>query len=127
VSENLRLDELRSAGRRLEISIEPLLPRFDEEGKHAEPIESLSMNSEQALQSKETLAMIRICIEQLPAQYREAIMLRDINELDTAEVATMLNITEDAVKIRLHRARQALMTLLTHAQKHHGAQSFVCP
>jgi RNA polymerase sigma-70 factor, ECF subfamily len=48
-------------------------------------------------------------------------MLRDINELDTAEVAAMLHVTENAVKIRLHRARQALMTLLTQAQKQHAA------
>jgi len=103
------------------LQIGPLLPTFDEAGKHAEPVESLSMSTEHVLQSQETRAMVRNCIEQLPAQYREVILLRDINELDTAEVAAMLNITENAVKIRLHRARQALMTLLTQAQNQHVA------
>jgi sigma-70-like protein len=39
-------------------------------------------------------------------------MLRDIEELPTQDVATMLNLTPTAVKVRLHRARQALSTLL---------------
>ena len=39
-------------------------------------------------------------------------MLRDIEELSTQEVAEMLDMTPTAVKVRLHRARQALSTLL---------------
>jgi RNA polymerase sigma-70 factor, ECF subfamily len=39
-------------------------------------------------------------------------MLRDIQDVDTADVALMLGVTPNAVKIRLHRARQALRTLL---------------
>jgi RNA polymerase sigma-70 factor (ECF subfamily) len=40
------------------------------------------------------------------------LLLRDIEELDTDETADLLGITPNAVKIRLHRARQALRTLL---------------
>jgi hypothetical protein len=40
------------------------------------------------------------------------LVLRDIEDLDTAEVAVGLGITANAVKIRLHRARQALRTLV---------------
>jgi RNA polymerase sigma-70 factor (ECF subfamily) len=40
------------------------------------------------------------------------LVLRDIEELDTAEVAELLSITPNAAKIRLHRARQALKTLI---------------
>jgi RNA polymerase sigma-70 factor (ECF subfamily) len=39
-------------------------------------------------------------------------MLRDIEELSTAEVAAALGVSENAVKLRLHRARQALATIL---------------
>jgi RNA polymerase sigma-70 factor (ECF subfamily) len=39
-------------------------------------------------------------------------MLRDIEELDTEETARILGVTTNAVKIRLHRARQALAGLL---------------
>ena len=51
-------------------------------------------------------------LERLPDAYRTVLLLRDIEELDTDETATMLGITPQAVKTRLHRARQALRTLL---------------
>ncbi len=44
--------------------------------------------------------------------YRVVLMLRDIEELSTEEAAQMLGVTANAVKVRLHRARQALRTLL---------------
>jgi RNA polymerase sigma-70 factor (ECF subfamily) len=40
------------------------------------------------------------------------LLLRDIEELGTSEVAEQLGVTPNAVKLRLHRARQALRTLL---------------
>jgi RNA polymerase sigma-70 factor (ECF subfamily) len=40
------------------------------------------------------------------------LLLRDIEEHDTETVAQMLDLTPAAVKVRLHRARQALRTLL---------------
>jgi RNA polymerase sigma-70 factor (ECF subfamily) len=56
--------------------------------------------------------MVRACIQQLPDNYREVLILRDIEELSTEETAKMLSMTQTAVKVRLHRARQALSTLL---------------
>jgi len=107
--------KLRSARRRPEISIESLLPVFDETGAWAQEVKPLAMTNEDVLASKETRAIVRACIERLPASYREVMILRDIEELDTAEVATMLRISANAVKIRLHRARQALLQLVQHA------------
>jgi RNA polymerase sigma-70 factor (ECF subfamily) len=112
---NAALMKLRSANRRPEASLEPLLPTFDEEGHHAEPVDLLSVTADAALLSKETRGFVRACIDQLPTQYRAVLILRDIEELNTAEVAAALEITENAVKTRLHRARQALMTLLHKA------------
>jgi RNA polymerase sigma-70 factor (ECF subfamily) len=40
------------------------------------------------------------------------LVLRDIEERDTAEVASILGTSSNVVKVRLHRARQALRTLL---------------
>jgi RNA polymerase sigma-70 factor (ECF subfamily) len=57
-------------------------------------------------------ALVRDCIAELPEQYRVVLMLRDIEDIDTVDVAAMLGISTNAVKIRLHRARQALRTLL---------------
>ncbi len=49
---------------------------------------------------------------ELPDAYRTVLILRDIEELDTTETARLLETTENNIKIRLHRARQALRTLL---------------
>ena len=42
---------------------------------------------------------------------RTVLLLRDIEEIESAEVARLLGITQTLVKVRLHRARQALRTL----------------
>jgi RNA polymerase sigma-70 factor (ECF subfamily) len=114
---NTALMKLRSARRRPELRIEALLPVFDEAGEWAHEVKPLAMTSEDVLVSKETRARVSACIARLPASYREVVILRDIEELDTAEVAATLRISANAVKIRLHRARQALITLLTEAEK----------
>lgn len=47
-------------------------------------------------------------IEALPAAFRTVFILREVEGLSTAETAGTLNISEDLVKTRLHRARAAL-------------------
>jgi RNA polymerase sigma-70 factor (ECF subfamily) len=109
---NAALMKIRAASRRPEVSIDRLLPLFDEQRRHAEPVIPLSMPTESLLLGQETRAYARACIDRLPAAYRTVLISRDIEDVDTAEAADILGITENAVKIRLHRARQALMTLL---------------
>ena len=64
------------------------------------------------MEQQETRALVRRCIDRLPETYRTTLLFRDIEELETEEAADLLGITTNAVKIRLHRARQALRTLL---------------
>jgi RNA polymerase sigma-70 factor (ECF subfamily) len=117
---NAALMRLRSASRRPEVAIDDLLPTFDEEGHHTEHIRPLPLCVESALESAETRAGVRKCVEQLPEQYRAVIVLRDLQEFSTAETASVLGITENAVKIRLHRAHQALRTLLVRQLAEHS-------
>ena len=109
---NTALMKLRSRRRKPEESIEDLLPAFQEDGHHVEQFSEWSAPADQLMERKETRATVRACIEQLPENYRAVLMLRDIEELSTQEVAEMLTMTPTAVKVRLHRARQALSTLL---------------
>ncbi|HEX5062871.1 MAG TPA: sigma-70 family RNA polymerase sigma factor [Kofleriaceae bacterium] len=53
------------------------------------------------------------CLELLPQGNREVMVLRDVLELDTAETATLLGLSEEAVRVRLHRARAAVAAELT--------------
>ncbi|HYV55911.1 MAG TPA: sigma-70 family RNA polymerase sigma factor [Candidatus Nitrosopolaris sp.] len=109
---NAGLMKLRSRRRRREEPIDDLLPRFDEDGYWAEPTSAWAMSSDVLLERRETRTMVRNAIDRLPANYRSVLLLRDIEELDTDEVASLLGVTPNAVKTRLHRARQALRTLL---------------
>lgn len=52
------------------------------------------------------------CLQQLPQGSREVMVLRDVLELDTAETAAALGLTQEAVRVRLHRARAAVAASL---------------
>ena len=69
-------------------------------------------SSHELVESAETRAMVRRAIERLPESYRQVLMLRDIEDFGTDETADLIGASVNAVKIRLHRARQALRTLL---------------
>jgi RNA polymerase sigma-70 factor, ECF subfamily len=109
---NTALMKLRARRRKPEESIDALLPAFQEDGHHVEQFSEWSTPADQLMERKETRATVRKCIEQLPEKYRAVLKLRDIEELSTQDVAGMLALTPTAVKVRLHRARQALSTLL---------------
>lgn len=68
--------------------------------------------SDNALSQTETRSRVRAGVEQLPEAYRTVIQLRDLEGLSTEETAARLGTNCGAVKTRLHRARQALRTIL---------------
>jgi RNA polymerase sigma-70 factor, ECF subfamily len=109
---NTALMKLRSRRRKPEASIDDLLPAFLDDGHHVEQFSEWCAPADELMQRAETRARVRACIDRLPDNYREVLMLRDIEELSTEESARALSLTPTAVKVRLHRARQALSTLL---------------
>lgn len=109
---NACLMRLRAQRRRPEEDIEEYLPRFREDGHQLAGSEQWSETAETILERTELQGIVRQSIDQLPDTYREVLLLRDIEELSTDETAAMLGVTPNAVKIRLHRARQALRALL---------------
>lgn len=112
IAVNAALMKLRTRKRKPERSIETLLPVYLEDGHHAEHFQEWNLPVDKAMMRAETRAVVRKCIAELPDNYRTVLILRDIEELDTDETAERLGLTPNAVKIRLHRARQALRTLL---------------
>jgi RNA polymerase sigma-70 factor (ECF subfamily) len=108
---NTCLMRLRRQKSRPEQSIEPLLPAFLEDGHRAEPGPDWE-SPEAILRRTETRELVREAIDRLPKNYRTVLLLRDIEGLSGAEVGEMLGITTGAVKVRLHRARQALREIL---------------
>ena len=110
---NACLMRLRSRRRKPEEPIEELLPRFQADGHQVNhPTPEWEGSADTLLARSETRAIVREAIDRLPDSYRAVLLLRDIEELSTEEAARLLDITANAVKIRLHRARQALRALL---------------
>ena len=108
---NAALGRLRGRRRQAETPIDDLLPAFLEDGHHATPPTPWP-SAETFVEDRELRESVREAIDRLPDDYREILLLRDIEELDTAAVAELLEISESLVKVRLHRARQALRRLL---------------
>lgn len=112
----IALNQARAARRKLarlqpleEADIERLQPGF-RFGMYTERFDSWDPVSN--LESAERARIVRDAIDRLPDPYRDVLILRDMNEMDTAEAAAVLELTEGALRVRLHRARQALRTLL---------------
>ncbi len=109
---NAALMRIRRRKSRPEESIEPLLPTFHEDGHSRSPYQSWSEDPERLATRAQVRLRVRAAIDRLPESHRTVLVLRDLEELDTAETAELLGVTANAVKIRLHRARQALRGLL---------------
>jgi RNA polymerase sigma-70 factor (ECF subfamily) len=67
---------------------------------------------EQMLLDKELGRKLEAAILALPKHYRLVLILRDVEGLDTREVAEVMGISEDTAKMRLHRARSVLRQAL---------------
>lgn len=121
IATNTALDRMRS----------PSFQRIDrkERSKEVESdVEYKSPSVDQELIREEMNACIRDFIENLPADYRAVIVLSEIESLKNQEIAKILGITLDAVKIRLHRAREKLKKeLKSHCSFYRDEQNeFAC-
>ncbi|HEV2113795.1 MAG TPA: RNA polymerase sigma factor [Terriglobales bacterium] len=87
----------------------------DEEGREQDRLgqaASAAPGPEEQVSTHEMTDMLENAILSLPEQYRAVLVLRDIEELSTAEVAECLGITEGNAKVRLHRAHALLRRAL---------------
>jgi len=92
-----------------DLSLDDFLPRMDHEGCHVklQIADWSGLPDDQLLQSEMKQALDE-AIGALPETYRSVILLRDVEDLSTLETAHVLDLTEDVVKTRLHRARLAV-------------------
>jgi RNA polymerase sigma-70 factor, ECF subfamily len=115
IATNAALMHRRATARRPGESLEAYLPRFDADGTHAATPAQLQVAScADELLDRQTLAeKARDVIARLPDAYREAFVLRDLEEMPTAQVAHVLGIEPAAVRQRVHRARLMLRGYLS--------------
>jgi len=109
---NACLMRLRTRRRKPEQAIEELLPRFHDDGHRVDPGPAWRPVGRDPAEERELRERVRAGIDALPEIYRTALLLRDIEGLDSPEAASLLGIQTEAFKMRVHRGRQALRTLL---------------
>jgi RNA polymerase sigma-70 factor (ECF subfamily) len=85
------------------------------------------INPEQNVANGELGAALEAAILALDPKYRSVIMLRDVEEMTTAEAAGALEISEEAVKVRLHRARALVRRALFRQSGQCARQLFSFP
>jgi len=64
-----------------------------------------ALNPEQQVSVSELRGALEVAILSIPEQYRLVLMMRDVEQLNTQETASALDLSEENVKVRLHRAR----------------------
>jgi RNA polymerase sigma-70 factor (ECF subfamily) len=110
IATNVCLMRRRAQARRPTESLEAFLPRFDAQGRHVDTPEQLivAAQADVRLDRERLAAQARAALARLPDLYREAFVLRDLEELTTADVAAILGIEPATVRQRVHRARLQL-------------------
>jgi RNA polymerase sigma-70 factor, ECF subfamily len=92
-------------GRSPDVSLDQLLPVFDEHGRHVAPVTDWSMSVDDPARQMELRMALSTAIDELPTDYRAVVLLRDVQGLSQQETAEALGLTVVNVKTRLHRAR----------------------
>ena len=75
-------------------------------------------NQANAVEDRDLADQVKRMMQELPEKQRLVMHLRDIEELSYEEIAEVLNISLDQVKVNLHRARKAIREQLTATVNH---------
>jgi len=107
VTRNLLIDHYRRTRQeRVTDSIEEQFPMIEEEGATA------AVRPDQALAGQEASQILKATLQKLSPDLREAVILRDLQEMEYREIAEVLQIPEGTVKSRINRGRAELARLL---------------
>src|SRR5215475_8458369 len=107
VTRNLLIDHYRrSRQERVTDSIEEQLPMLEEAGSAA------ATRPDQAMAGREASEILQATLQKLSPDLREAVILRDLQEMEYREIAEVLDIPEGTVKSRINRGRAELARLL---------------
>lgn len=111
LTRNRSLDKARSQSLRRTASLDGLTERPNETGNQASAVENRDLADQ-----------VKRMMQDLPEKQRLVMHLRDIEELSYEEIAEVLNISLDQVKVNLHRARKTIREQLTATLNHQTIQ-----
>ena len=108
ICRNLSLDKLR----RMDNHAETLSASHDPQDN------SYGANPEEQIVQRDRVMMVKRLIEQLPEKQRSCVQLRDIEGKSYKDIATIMNISEEQVKVNIFRARQAVKQKYIEAEEY---------
>jgi len=106
IAANAAYQKLRTRkSRARELLLDDLLPAFDDDGRHFEPMDDWSPRVDEQTLQGELRSVLEAAIDALPADYRTALVLHDVEGVSNPDIAATLGISLPAVKSRVHRSR----------------------
>jgi RNA polymerase sigma-70 factor (ECF subfamily) len=121
LTRNLLVDHFRRSRQdRLTESIDAGLREEEDSLSLSDRLEDQAPNPGDRLASKETQKMVQQALTHLSPDLREAVILRDLQDLDYKEIAQVLKVPEGTVKSRINRGRMELARLLSRNKRQVG-------
>jgi RNA polymerase sigma-70 factor (ECF subfamily) len=109
ICRNLALDRMRKLGNQNQSL---------EEGVHDSPDSSYASNPEEQAMQRDRVELIRRLINELPEKQRSVMQLRDFEGKSYKEIASIMAISEEQVKVNIFRARQAIRQKYIESEKY---------
>jgi RNA polymerase sigma-70 factor (ECF subfamily) len=121
LTRNLLVDHFRRSRQdRQTESIDAGLREEEDSLSLSDRLEDQAPNPDDRLASKETQKMVQQALTHLSPDLREAVILRDLQDLDYKEIAQVLKVPEGTVKSRINRGRMELARLLSRNKRQVG-------
>jgi RNA polymerase sigma-70 factor (ECF subfamily) len=118
LTRNLLVDHFRKSRQdRLTDSMEEPVSSEDEGLNIAARIEDTGPSPDARLQTREAQEMVQSALQKLSPELREAVILRDLQDMDYREIAHALKVPEGTVKSRINRGRTELARLLARTYR----------
>jgi RNA polymerase sigma-70 factor (ECF subfamily) len=113
VTRNLLVDHFRKSKQdRMTDSLDATPLEHEDAMPLSDKIEDKAMPADAHVQSRETKETVQRALQKLSPELREAVILRDLQDMDYREIATVLKVPEGTVKSRINRGRGELARLL---------------
>ena len=113
ITRNLLVDHFRKSKQdRITDSLDATPSEHEDSMPLVEQIQDKSLPPDSRVQSRETGETVHHALQKLSPDLREAVILRDLQDLDYREIATALKVPEGTVKSRINRGRAELARLL---------------
>jgi RNA polymerase sigma-70 factor (ECF subfamily) len=118
LTRNLLVDHFRRSKQdRVTDSMDEPTSAEDEGLSISARIEDASPSPDARLQTRETQEMVQKALQKLSPELREAVILRDLQDMDYREIALALKVPEGTVKSRINRGRTELARLLSRTYR----------